>query len=189
MITQFGEILHNNTKKLRHTENTLIQFQSDKNSSQCRTMANIQIVYGSNGGNTTIVCHYVKETLESMGHNVNNDRCEHFPEDNLVGKHDILMLACPTYEHGELEPSFLKNFWPRIQGLDLKQQKCIVIGLGDIKYDIEYHMESARILQKYVEDHNGEVYFQNLMVSGKPIPALETIVKKWCERLHQKLST
>lgn len=152
-------------------------------------MAKIQIVYGSNGGNTQIVCNYVKEALELLGHQVKNDRCEHFSETHLAGKSDLLILACPTYEHGALEPSFLKNFWPRIQSINLQKQLCAVIGLGDIKYDIDYHMESARILQKFIETHNGQLITPNLTVSGKPLRLLETLVKGWCERLDKKLET
>jgi flavodoxin len=149
-------------------------------------MAHIQIVYGSNGGNTQLVCEYIAEELNVLGHNVKNDRCEHFPEKELTTS-DLLILACPTYEHGSLEPNFLKNFWPRIQDTDLKQQACVVVGLGDIKYDIDYHIESARILQTYVETHNGRLINPSLMVSGKPLPLLDKLVKGWCTRLHAKI--
>jgi flavodoxin len=149
-------------------------------------MAKIQIVYGSNGGNTQLVCQYIAEELTQMGHIVLNDRCEHFAEDKLT-KNDLLILACPTYEHGSLEPNFLKNFWPRIQETDLNKHACVVVGLGDIKYDIDYHIESARILQTYVDTHNGHLIHPSLMVSGKVLPLLDTLVKGWCKRLHLKL--
>ncbi len=149
-------------------------------------MKTIQIVYGSNGGNTQLVCQYIAAHLEALGYSVNNDRCEHFPEDKLTG-HDLLILACPTYEHGALEPNFLKSFWPRIQAIDLSQQACVVVGLGDIKYDIDYHIESARTLQTYVETHNGHLIHPSLMVSGQVLPLLDKLVKGWCDRLHLKL--
>lgn len=150
-------------------------------------MKTIQIVYGSTGGNTEMVCDYVTEQLTDKGYQVKNDRCEHFPIENLL-KSDILILAAPTYECGVLEPYFLEHFWPKIQDLDLKGQKCTVIGLGDIKYGLDYHLESARILEEYIKTHNGEVFSPSLMVSGKPLPMLETMVKKWCERLDKKLN-
>jgi len=131
-------------------------------------MVEIQIIFGSNGGNTQLVCEYITDQLIELGHKVHLD---------------------PTYEHGSLEPNFLKHFWPRIQEIDLQQHACVVIGLGDIKYDIDYHIESARILQAYVETHNGRLVHPSLMVSGKVLPLLDKLVKGWSERLHLKLET
>jgi flavodoxin I/flavodoxin II len=157
-----------------------------KNYKTMKSMATIQIVYGSNGGNTQLVCEYIADKMKTLGHQVYNARCEHFPTNKLT-QCDVLVLACPTYEHGSLEPSFEKNFWPRIQDLDLKQQACAVVGLGDIKYDIDYHIESARILQKYIETHNGRLIHPSLMISGKVLPLLDKLVNGWCDRLHTKL--
>ena len=98
-------------------------------------MVEIQIIFGSNGGNTQLVCEYITDQLIELGHKVHLDRGEHFPASDLT-QNDLLILACPTYEHGSLEPNFLKHFWPRIQEIDLQQHACVVIGLGDIKYDI-----------------------------------------------------
>jgi len=151
-------------------------------------MVEIQIIFGSNGGNTQLVCEYITDQLIELGHKVHLDRGEHFPASDLT-QNDLLILACPTYEHGSLEPNFLKHFWPRIQEIDLQQHACVVIGLGDIKYDIDYHIESARILQAYVETHNGRLVHPSLMVSGKVLPLLDKLVKGWSERLHLKLET
>lgn len=150
-------------------------------------MANVQIVFGSNGGNTKLVCEYVGAQLEQDGHVVKIDRCEHFPEGNLMG-HDLLVLACSTYEHGQLEDHFKHSFWPRIQDVDLKRQRCAVIGLGDSKYDTDYNIESGRILQHYVETHNGELIVKSLMINRSPLPQLENTVNQWAENLSEKLS-
>ena len=149
-------------------------------------MAKIQIVYGSNSGNTQMVCQYVADFLEREGHTVALDRCEHYPENALTG-HDLLILGCSTYEHGELEDHFKVSFWPRIQKVDLAGQRCAVIGLGDSKYDTDYNVESARILQKYVETHNGELVHENLMINKCPLSQLEVKVHKWAEALNQKI--
>lgn len=149
-------------------------------------MSQVQIVFGSNGGNTKMVCEYVAYALEAYGHQVQVDRCEHFPEDQLTG-HDLLILACSTYEHGQLEDHFRLSFWPRIQELDLTGQACAVIGLGDSKYDTDYNIESGRILQHYVETHNGELIQSSLMINKSPLPQLETKAKDWVKKLNTKL--
>lgn len=149
-------------------------------------MAKIQIVYGSNSGNTQMVCQYVADFLTAQGHSVALDRCEHYPEDQLSG-HDLLILGCSTYEHGALEDHFRYNFWPRIQNVDLAGQKAAVIGLGDSKYDTDYNVESGRILAQYVEEHNGELVHENLMINKCPLSQLEEKVQTWAKALNQKL--
>ena len=149
-------------------------------------MSKIQIVFGSNSGNTAMVCDFIGRQLQAAGHEVKIDRGEHYPEDQLTG-HDCLILACSTYEHGELEDHFKFSFCPRIQGLDLDGQKCVVVGLGDSKYDTDYNVESAAILENYVETHNGELLMEALRINKSPLPQLETKVQKWTENLLKKL--
>lgn len=149
-------------------------------------MVAIQIVYGSNGGNTKMVCEYVAAYLTEQGHQVALDRAEHFDENQLSG-HDLLILACSTYEHGALEDHFRYSFWPRIQDVDLKGQKAAVIGLGDSKYDTDYNIESGRILAQYVEEHNGQLVHENLMINRCPLPQLETEVAQWVKELNSKI--
>jgi len=148
-------------------------------------MAQIQIVYGSNSGNTKMVCEYLQMQLEKAGLEVLIDRGEHFPEDQLVG-HDLLILACSTYGHGQLEDHFKKAFWPRIQDLDLKGQRCAVIGLGDSRYDTDYNIESAKILEHYVMSHNGELIQKSLLINKSPLPQLESKVADWAQKLIEK---
>lgn len=149
-------------------------------------MAQIQIVYGSNSGNTKMVCEYVASYLETHGHTVKLDRCEHYDENKLSG-HDLLILACSTYEHGELEDHFRYSFWPRIQSVDLQRQPAAIIGLGDSKYDTDYNIESGRILARYIEEHNGELVHENLMINRCPLPQLETEVQAWVTDLNTKI--
>ncbi len=149
-------------------------------------MADIQIVFGSNSGNTEMVCDYVGKQLAAAGHNVKIDRGEHFPEDKLIN-HDLLIFACSTYEHGELEDHFKYHFWPRVQNIDLKGQKCAVIGLGDSKYDTDYNVESARVLEDYVKNHNGTLLCESLKIDKAPLPQLETLAKNWTDLLIKTL--
>ena len=149
-------------------------------------MAKVQIVYGTTGGNTELVCEAVRSTLVKNGHVVNMDRCEHFSENNLTG-HDLLILASPTYGHGQLEDHLLRTFWPRVQDVDLQGQHCAIIGLGDPKYDDDYNIESAKILREWARTHNGVVIQDNLSINLSPVPQLETKVRPWAEKLSQFL--
>lgn len=149
-------------------------------------MAQVQIVYGSNSGNTQMVCEYVAAFLEEHGHQVKLDRCEHFPPEAMMG-HDLLVLGCSTYEHGALEDHFRYSFWPRVQGVDLQQQKAAVIGLGDSKYDTDFNIESGKILARFIEEHNGVLIHENLMINKCPLPQLENQVRLWVDALNKKI--
>ena len=63
-----------------------------------------------------------------------------------------------------------------------------MIGLGDPKYDDDYNIESAVILQKFLEERNGNMTIENLAINRSPIPQLETKVRDWAEKLSKKLS-
>lgn len=133
-----------------------------------------------------MVCQYVTDFLTEHGHQVKMDRGEHFSATSLTG-HDLLILGCSTYEHGELEDHFRYNFWPRIQDIDLAKQKCAVIGLGDSKYDTDYNIESGRLLSEYVETHNGQLVCENLMIDKCPLPQLQSTVRAWVDTLNSQL--
>lgn len=149
-------------------------------------MAQIQIIYGSNSGNTKMVCEYVGAFLEEHNHQVKIDRCEHFPAEKMVG-YDLLVLGCSTYEHGALEDHFRYSFWPRVQEIDLQKQKATVIGLGDSKYDTDFNIESGEILAHYIEKHNGLLIHEKLMINKCPLPQLENQVQLWVEALNKKI--
>lgn len=143
------------------------------------------IVYGSTGGNTQIVCETVAAFLEEKGGAVLVQRCERTaPED--IQKADALILACPTYGHGVLEPHFA-TFFQTIQTLDLAQKPCAVIALGDPKYDLDYFLESEKILKKYIETHNGQTLVPSLKIAKNPYMYLEKFIGKWADSYFQAL--
>lgn len=150
-------------------------------------MSQINIIYGSTGGNTRRVCDKVSQILTDHGHNVTL-----LPADTSVPAEltsaDYTILASPTYGHGQLEAHMLRYWWPQVQDVDLAGQKCAVIGLGDDKYDNDYTIESAAILEEYVCTHNGKLIIPALRINKSPIPVLATKVEKWAEDLVKKFS-
>lgn len=150
-------------------------------------MSHIQIIYGTTGGNTQLVCQKVASDLEHLGHSVNMQRCEMSkPEDLLKG--DVLILASPTYGHGFLEPHF-QSFMPQIDSLDFAGKKCAVIGLGDPKYDLDYFLESEKKLTAYLESHGGNIVIEPLKIAKSPLPYFDKAIKKWSEKLANELTS
>ncbi len=152
-------------------------------------MSHIHIVYGTTGGNTDLVTDMVRIVLEENGHTVTREKAEVADLDRLK-TNDCLILASPTYGHGQLEDHFIRTFWKEVHkiDLDLTNHKCAVIGLGDPKYDADYNIESAIILQGFMEERGGKMIVGNLAINRSPIPQLETKVRDWAELLGSSLT-
>lgn len=149
-------------------------------------MAKVKILYASVGGNTEVVCQKVSDTLETAGHTVTMQPVKlATPEDAKTD--DALILACPTYGHGELE-NFYEKWVRAAKDLDLTDFPCAVIGLGEAKYDPDYVMESAKILTKFIKTRGAKILSIPLMITGAPFPFLDTRVQQWAEKLSEKLN-
>jgi len=148
------------------------------------SMKRVKIVYSSIGGNTELVCQKTSEVLTDAGMSVVIEKCQLADVKYLLDC-DVLIFACPTYAHGELQAYFSK-FLSTIKDIDLKQKSVAVIGLGDPKYDDDYNIESARILSDWFGVHNGNQVIEPLKVNRSPVPQLDEKVRNWAEALAQK---
>ncbi len=144
-------------------------------------MAKIKIVYGSGGGNTEIVCEKVAEVLSEKGHKVELLKAK-LTDPTKIGGCDLLVLASPTYGHGQLEQYFEK-FLIGLEAVNLEGKVCGVIGLGDPKYDRDYHIESAKVIADFLRRKGAKILYMPLRVSKCPLPLLVGHVDKWAEKI------
>jgi len=144
-------------------------------------MTSIVIVYGSTGGNTEMVAEYVADFLKTKKYKVDVKRAEMSTAKDLL-KYDVCILASPTYGHGLLEGHMAK-FAKGIKEVNLKGRPCAVIGLGDPKYERQYHIESAPILEKKLTDAGGKVLLPALRISRTPVMHLKGIIPHWTKQL------
>ncbi len=150
-------------------------------------MAQIKIIYGTVGGNTELVCKRVEEVLAEKGHAVQILKAK-IADPADLGEWDLLVLACPTYGIGELEDYF-EAFLGKLDTVDLKGRKCAVIGLGDPKYDPDYHLESAKIIMEFLKKKEARVLYMPLRISRSPLPLIQSgFVDRWCEKIDGELS-
>jgi flavodoxin len=148
-------------------------------------MKTIIIIYGSSGGNTEIVCQKVAEVLQSSELNVILKRVENCtPQDIFKG--DLCILAAPTYEHGIILDHFLP-FLKELKQTDLKGHQMAVIALGDTKYDMHYHLESANTLVAAIKESKGSTFHHPLRISGLPFPHLDGRITKWAQEISSKI--
>ncbi len=144
----------------------------------------IKIIYGTCGGNTELVCEKVAEILNTK-HSAELLKAKLTKPKNLKN-YDLLILASPTYGHGQLEQYFAK-FFSELKEINLKNKKCAVIGLGDPKYDKDYHLESIKIIMDFLKQKEADIVCMPLRVSKNPLPFLNTHVEIWANKLKELL--
>ena len=146
-------------------------------------MASILIIFGSTGGNTELVTDEVAEILSAQNHEVKVQRAELTKEEDLNDFENII-FASSTYGQGLLQEHMAKFIYPL---KTLKGKKCAAIGLGDSKYNIEYVVESAKLLEEQIKEKQGEILTTALKINKSPVPQLDAMVKDWAEKLSKLL--
>lgn len=151
-------------------------------------MASILIVYGTGGGNTEIVCQKVVQTLSEFSDSeVKLVKAKIVNIEDIVAS-DILILASPTYGHGQLERYMEKLVNKCLKAdIDLDGKKAAVIGLGNALYDSDYFLESSKILINFLIESGAEVVVEPLLVSKSPIPFLKDVVPEWTKSFLSKI--
>ncbi len=148
-------------------------------------MASVLIIFGSTGGNTELVCDDVSQVLRAKKHKVTMQRAESSnPKD--IKKYKYCILAASTYGQGLLQED-MNKFIKLCQPKDFSKRKFAVIGLGDNKYNTEYVIESAKILEKKVSENGGIITTQPLRINKTPIAHLSTIIRDWAENLSKQI--
>lgn len=148
-------------------------------------MTSILFVYGSTGGNTEMVVESVADLLRNKKFKVDIKRAEMSNAKDIL-KYDAVILASPTYGHGLLEAHMAK--WSKgLKEVDLKGKPCAVIGLGDPKYEMQYHIESAPILEKKLTDAGGKILLPALRISRTPVMHLKGFIPNWANNLITSL--
>jgi flavodoxin len=148
-------------------------------------MKTILFVYGSVGGNTQMVVEAIAGLLDAKRFKAETRRAELCDPAELL-KYDISVLASPTYGHGLLE-STMGKFVEKMKGLDLKGRSCAVIGLGDPRYEAQYHLESVPILEKVIADTGGKLIVPSLRISRTPVMHLKGLIAAWVTQFSNAL--
>jgi len=133
-------------------------------------MLKINIVYGTVGGNTELVCEKVAEMLVSYGHEASLFRANTVKIEEVMS-FDLMILASPTYGKGELEPYFAK----------------FLNSLAKEDYEPEYHLESARIITEFLKEKNATLVHMPLRISKNPL-SLWSFVENWASKISEKLT-
>lgn len=150
-------------------------------------MAKILIIFGSTSGNTELIVDHIAALLRALGHEVELKPGETttFNQD-ATADHDLTILASPTYGHGALQ-EYMVHINQQVATANNQGHKFAVIGLGDPKYDRNYNIESAIILENSVKKSGGELIIESLKINKSPIPHLKSTVETWVSELNKLL--
>ncbi len=148
-------------------------------------MKTILFVYGSVGGNTQMTVEAVAGLLDAKNWSVTLRRAELCDPAELL-KADVCVLASPTYGHGLLE-SAMGKFVEKMKGMSLKGKPCAVIGLGDPRYEAQYHLESAVLLEKAITEAGGKLIVPALRISRTPVMHLKGLIPAWAKQLSDAI--
>lgn len=147
----------------------------------------VLIVYGTVGGNTELVARKAEEVLGQNEVDVHVSRVE-TTDPGEVLNHEVVILASPTYYHGETEANF-PPFLKELKKLDLNGKKFVAVGLGDKKYYPEYLCDAAKVFEDFIKEVGGEMFAPSLRIGTSPALVLDTMVKNWAERVAKKIKS
>lgn len=140
-----------------------------------------KIIYSSVGGNTELVVKYIAKKLNALNFVVDIKRASTATIWDLDGQ--IIIFACPTYNHGELEHYFRK-FLDSTDGYRFEKNNLyVVIALGDPIYDKGNLLKSAKMLEDWVRSKNLNLYKNTLRIVGNPVFVLDKIIEPWLDSL------
>jgi flavodoxin I len=149
-------------------------------------MKTILFVYGSVGGNTQMTVEAIAGLVDAKKFKTVLRRAELCDPAELL-KSDVCVLASPTYGHGSLETS-MGAFVEKMKGVDLKGKPCAAIGLGDPRYDVQYHLESAPLLEKAIAEAGGKLVIPSLRISRTPVMHLKGFIPAWAKQLSEAIT-
>lgn len=115
-------------------------------------MGKIGIFYGSTEGNTEDVAERVQKVLgDADVHNVDSATA-----DDLAG-YDIVILACPTWEIGELQEDW-ETFIDVLDDVDWNGKKVSYIGTGDADGYPDTFVDAIGIIHERIADSGAEFF-------------------------------
>lgn len=115
-------------------------------------MGKIGIFYGSTEGNTEEVAEKVQEALGDADiFNVDSATADD------MANYDILILACPTWEIGELQEDW-ETFIDVLDDVDFSGKKVSYIGTGDADGYPDTFVDAIGIIHERIADSGAEFF-------------------------------
>ena len=165
------------------------------------------LYYSSISGNTALVAEAIRDSLWKAGieltlqnvaentlwHPLKSTECQ-VPsaqtEAEKIGtlnsklgtSPDFILLGCGTYGHGQLQNMLRQCLEKTWKDVYLAGISCAAFGLGDHRYDREYNIYAANLLEDWLREHGGNILCPALRINRSPIkPSNQKIIETWAE--------
>lgn len=125
----------------------------------------ILIVFATNSGSTQAACEVAKNILTVNGANATTLEAKS-ADTQEISKNDILILASPSWDYGQLEGQPLEdmtNFLKKLEGTNLLKDKPVaILGLGDTGYT--HFCGAVEIMEAKVKELGGKIITDSLKI-------------------------
>jgi flavodoxin len=137
------------------------------------------LYYSSISGNTALVAEAIRSIFANAGITLT---LQNVVEDTTwQDEVDFALFGCGTYGHGQLQ-SVLRKCTEETWKEKKIKIPCAAIGLGDHRYDVEYNMYAADILEDWIHEHGGSLITTALRINRSPLkPNNQKIIENWAK--------
>lgn len=141
----------------------------------------IYLIYASTSGNVEVTMEYVSGFLKKRGFEVFLSRAERTPIE-VIEKHKKFVFGTSTWQHGNLNPFFMK-LYEEMKNLDFRGKQAAFVGLGDRRYEPILFCEGIVKIRHLFLKNGGEEVGNYLKIQGEPYGQLNSVVAPWAAML------
>lgn len=137
------------------------------------------LYYSSISGNTTLVAEAIQSIFANAWITLT---LQNVMEDTTwQDEVDFSLFGCGTYGHGQVQNA-LRRCTEEIWKEKKIKIPCAAIGLGDHRYDAEYNMYAADMLEDWIHEHGGNLITTALRINRSPLkPNNQKIIENWAK--------
>jgi flavodoxin len=141
----------------------------------------INLIYASTSGNVELVMETVTGVLNEQGFQTHLSRAEQTALEVVV-QNKVFVFGTSTWEHGALNPFFVKLI-EEMATIDCHGKQAAFVGLGDSRYEPVLFCEGMEKVRRVWLQQGGQEATVALKIQGEPYHQLELKVIPWATRL------
>jgi flavodoxin len=101
---------------------------------------------------------------------------------------DFFLIGCGTYGHGQLQNLMRQCVEKEWKDKRLNNLSGVAVGLGDHRYDREYNIYAADMLESWIQEHGGNLICPALKINRSPIKTNnQKIIENWAKNFITSL--
>lgn len=141
----------------------------------------IQILFGTQTGNSELIAEEIAETLDDLGERVEvTDMADAYPE--MLEEVDRLIVCLCTWADGTF-PDNAVHFWESLLEVepDCSGMRYAIVALGDRLYDPYYQVAAYRLAER-LEALGASRAVETYEIDGAVRPSHREEIREWANR-------